>query len=161
MARISAETRAAVLDDIRSKKLARNVIAKKHGISEGSVTNIARENGLANAFDRSGTESATRARVADMAAARAQLAADLLDDAQRLRARAWEPYQVVANTKDGPTVVDLDAPPLRDVQAAYTALAIAADKSAMLVKQDTDPNSGSAVDGWLDHMLDRGKDGES
>lgn len=111
-------------------------IATKHKVSVSTVSKIASDEG--ESFERSQTEQATRARVADLAAMRAQLAADLLADTQRLRERAWASYQVVQNTKDGPEVVTLDRPPLRDVQAAYTSIAIAADKAAMLIKQDSD-----------------------
>lgn len=130
------EVVAAILVDIRAGGMSCRGIADKHGRAPSTVARIAKANGLT--FERTQTEQATRARVADLAKMRAQLAADLLADTQRLRARAWKSYQVVQNTKDGPVVVDLERPPLRDVQAAYTSIAIAADKSAMLVRQDSD-----------------------
>lgn len=137
MPRISDAKRAAIADDIRAGGTCRG-IATKHSVSADSVRRIAAAENIPDPFVRTATESATRARVADLAAMRAQLAADLLADTQRLRQRAWESYQIVQNTKDGPVVVDLERPPLRDVQAAYTSIAIAADKSAMLVRQDSD-----------------------
>ncbi|GAA1768359.1 hypothetical protein [Agromyces humatus] len=61
-------TREAVAADIRAGK-GRNAIAREHGISPGSVTNIARDYGLW--FDRSTqTAIATHARQVDLWAAR-------------------------------------------------------------------------------------------
>ena len=133
--------RAAILADIREGGTCRG-IATKHKVSVSTVSKIASDEG--ETFERSQTEKATRARVADLAAMRAQLAADLMADTQRLRERAWSEYQVVQNTREGPEVVRLDRPPLRDVQAAYTSIAIAADKSAMLIRQDSDGGAEKA-----------------
>lgn len=137
-------TRNAILADIRAGQKSRAQIARDHGVSVGSVTNIARRAGLTTPFDRSATENATRARQADMAAQRARIAADLLADVHRLRKRAWDTYQVITNGPDGPEALTLPLPPLRDVQAAYTSAGIALDKHLALVKHDADPGIDAA-----------------
>jgi hypothetical protein len=132
--------RAAILADIRAGQKSARQIARDHSVSVGSVTNIAKGAGINDAFERTQTEKATRAREVDCKALRAQLKQDLLLDAQRLRARAWEPYQVVVSTPQGADIVELKQPPLQDARAAYTAVGIAIDKSLVLEKHD-------AVDG--------------
>ena len=100
--------RAAILADIKAGQKSRNQVARDHGVSTSTVSGIAKQANLTEAFDRSGTEAATRARVIDCKAAREQLKSDLLADAQRFRERAWSPYQVVVSTPEGAEVVTLD-----------------------------------------------------
>lgn len=140
-ARIPNEERQAIADDIRAG-LPRNEIARRHGRSEGSVSNIAAEHGLT--FDRSAVENATRARTTDMAARRAALAEDLLDDAAKLRERAWSDYEYYERSPDGPVRVRLDLPPLGEARNAYTAIGIAVDKHLVLVKHDTGTGADQA-----------------
>ena len=64
MARIPDDKREAIAADIRAGK-ARNQIALDHGVSAGTVTNIAGEFGLTEAFDRSATKKATEAKAVD------------------------------------------------------------------------------------------------
>jgi|ADGO01.1.fsa_nt_gi hypothetical protein len=141
---IPEHTKQAILDDIKAGDGTCRGIARKHGVSDATVRKIAKQAGITNAFAREHTENATRARQADMAAQRAQIAADLLTDVQRLRKRAWDTYQVIANGPDGPETITLDQPPLRDVQAAYTSVGIALDKHLALVKHDSDPGIDAA-----------------
>ncbi|MFI0897740.1 hypothetical protein [Streptomyces sp. NPDC020983] len=133
--------RAAILTDIRAGKLSRNAIARKHGVGAATVTKLAKTTGDATTFDRSQTQKATRAVEADSRARRAALAADLLDDAARLRARAWEEYTVVVGTAQGAETVTLELPPLGDVRSAYTAVGIVVDKHLALDRHD---HSGGA-----------------
>jgi transposase-like protein len=153
---LSTRKRSAVLADIKAARAngtSVRQIARDHGVSPSSVTKIAAEYGIADAFGRSQTENATRAREVDCKALRAQLKVDLLHDAQRLRGRAWSPYTVVVSTPEGAERVTLDEPPLPDVRAAYTAIGIAVDKSAALERHDSDDSGMSAVDAWLRGML--------
>lgn len=127
MPKLSQGKRDAITTDIRAGKK-RNEIARDHGVSAGSVTNIAKQAGLANAFDRSATVKAARAAQADNKALRAQLQSDLLKDAQRLRKRAWELYKIPMAGPEGIEIIELELPPLPDVRAAYTAIGIIVDK---------------------------------
>lgn len=135
------ETRAAILEDIQAGEKSCRGIARDHSVSRTTVSKIAKDASVAHAFERQKTEKATRARVADMASVRTTKAVVLLEDFDRLRERAWSPYQVVVGTKDGADIVTLKLPPLRDAQAAYTSMAICIDKHLALVKHDA--NSGA------------------
>jgi hypothetical protein len=142
--RIPDEQRAAILADIKAGELSRNDIARKHKRAEGTITNIARDAGLTDAFDRTETENATRARTADLAARRTQLASDLLDDTERLRKRSWSKYVHVANGSEGLETITLDLPPLSEVRNAYTSVGICVDKHLALVKANTGTGDAEA-----------------
>lgn len=71
----------------------RNDIARAIGRGGATVSKIALSLGLT--FDRGDeVRAATEARVADAKAKRAALMVALLDDAQKLRARLWQPCKV-------------------------------------------------------------------
>lgn len=140
--RLPEHTRTAILTDIRNGGTCRG-IATHHGVSNDTVRRIAAEAGITNAFARTQTENATRAKQADNRSRRAQLASDLLDDAQNLRSRAWSDYEYVVATKDGAERVQLALPPLSEVRNAYAALGIAVDKHTALEKVD----AGSGAEG--------------
>ncbi|MEU6033983.1 hypothetical protein ABZ801_01095 [Actinomadura sp. NPDC047616] len=136
--RLSDDVRAAIIADIDSGQLSRNAIARKHGVAPSVVTKLARQAGNPKAFDRTNTAKATEAAQMDAKALRASLIADLYADAQRFRARSWEPYTQVISGPDGPELVTTKLPPLRDQQAGYTALAICLDKALKLESVDAD-----------------------
>ncbi len=160
---LAPEKSAAILADIKAGGKPRNEIAREHGVSAGTVTNIARKAGVASAFDRSQTAKATRAREVDCKALRARLKVDLLKDAQRLRKRAWSRYPVVVSSMEGAEIVTLDLPPLPDVRAAYTAIGIAADKSIRLEQVDAggDVDTAKSLLGRLFAGLAEAVDGDT
>lgn len=81
--------RDAILADIRGGLFGRNAIARAHGVSAGSVTNIARRDGAF--FERCvRTATATEARRIDLAAARIEREAEL-----------WEIYLATPLRRDG------------------------------------------------------------
>ncbi|KAB2344869.1 hypothetical protein [Actinomadura rudentiformis] len=131
-------TRTAIIADIRAGEKSRNAIARDHGVSWGVVSKLARQIGENNAFNRSSTAKAVEAARTDAKALRVTLIADLYADAQRFRARSWEPYTQVITGPDGPQFVTTKLPPLRDQQAGYTALAICLDKALKLEAVDSD-----------------------
>lgn len=132
------EKRDAILADIRAGGKSLTQIAKDHQVGKATVHGIAKKAGLADAFDRTQTEQATQAHAADARARREQLKLALLGDAERLRKRAWEQYEVVVDSRqDGPQTMTLDLPPLQDVRAAYAAIGIAIDKSVRLDQYDS------------------------
>lgn len=79
---IPQETRDLVVSMIRNGH-GRNAVARVAGISAGSVTNIANDEGLS--FDRKATEQATKNRKVELAEKRSLLEAQLLEDAAQLR----------------------------------------------------------------------------
>jgi hypothetical protein len=96
---ISAEQRRQVLDRHAAGET-RNAIAVAVGIGAGSVSRIVTAAG--GTFDRSSTEQATRARVADVRARRAEVSAALLDDVEHARAvlrRQEEPHALMLAAK--------------------------------------------------------------
>lgn len=142
---LSADKREAIIADIRAGGKGCRQIAKDHGVGSSTVSDIAKAAGIHNAFDRTQTEKATQAHAVDCRARREALKAELLDDAERLRKRAWSPYEVVVDTRaNGPQVLTLDLPPLQDARAAYTAIGIAIDKSVRLEQYDTSDSAASA-----------------
>lgn len=151
---IPEDTRNAIIEDLESgTEESCRTIAKRHGVSDATVRKIAKDEGITNAFTRVNTENATRARVADMKAQRANLAQILLEDALKLRERAWTQYTYYERSKDGVERVQLDLPPLAEVRNAYTALAIAIDKHVVLDRHDSDATGLAAVDAWLRDMI--------
>lgn len=132
--------RAAILADIRTAQengKSAGQIARDHGVARSSVTKIAKDEGLDDAFERAQTLKASRAKSADVKIRRAQLLSDLIDDAQRLRKRAWEPYEIPMSGPNGVETIMLDLPPLPDVRAAYTSIGIIVDKSVAVEKLDS------------------------
>ncbi|MGI5153611.1 hypothetical protein [Microbispora sp. CA-102843] len=127
---LDPDKRAAILDDIKAGH-ARNVIAREHGVSAGTVTNIARAAGLTHAFDRSATKRATEAAQADAASERATLAAESLAAARAALRRA------------------LAALPEASARDAAVSYGILVDKHRALVDMDRDPEGLAAVDAWL------------
>lgn len=141
--RIPDETRDAILADITSpENLSTRRIAARHGVSDRFVRIVARENGIEDAWSRERTESATRARLADLKERRSLLAVGLLDDAEALRERAWAEYEQVVSGPEGAEHVTSALPDLGAVRNAYAALGIAVDKHAQLLKID----GGAALD---------------
>jgi hypothetical protein len=148
--RIPDDKRAAILADIRAGKLGARKIAAKHSVSASTVSKLAKDSNVTDAFARSQTENATRAVVADSRSRRAQMASDLLDDAERLRQRAWKPYSYYERGQFGPELVTLDLPPLKEVKEAYVSLGVAIDKHVVLERHDaTDPGTMGSLLGTL------------
>ncbi|MFD0883860.1 hypothetical protein ACFQ08_04720 [Streptosporangium algeriense] len=141
---IDPTTRAAILNDIRAGEKSCRGIARQHGVSDATVRKIAKDEQIVDAFSRAQTEKATRARTADMKTRRAELAETLLADVDRLRARAWSSYRYYERGPEGPELVVLDLPPLRETREAYTALGIAIDKHDKLIKMDSDNGASEA-----------------
>lgn len=130
----------------------RAAIARELGRSASTVGRIAARLGLP--WDRTATEAATRARTADLAARRAELAGLLLDDAFRLRERLYAPtivYDWIKTGEAAGTFVShtLDLPPHADARNIMTTVAIAVDKHLALVRADQDDAGGADVDRWL------------
>lgn len=74
---------------LHAEGLGRNAIAREMGIAPAAISRTAARLGLT--FDRSKMQAATAARLADLAERRSLLAEDLISDAEKLRARVWEP----------------------------------------------------------------------
>lgn len=123
----------------------RNEIARRIGRAQSTVSKLAAELGLT--FDRTRTREATKAKVADAKLRRAQLASDLLDDAQRLRRQLWQPCELVKiGGKDNiATREPLNQPLFDDQLKIVQATGLAAERHARLVELDADNGVGEAT----------------
>lgn len=126
-------------------------IAAALGRNKSTVSRQCRKLGLS--FDRSATKAATDAKQADNKSRRAKFAAEMLDDIERLRERAWSAYKVVVGTAQGAEVIELLLPPLGEVRAAYSAIGTAFDKHLAAERHDSQDGGMSAVDEWLRGMI--------
>lgn len=158
---LDPDKRAAILADIQARELGRNAIARKHRCGLGTVSLIATEAGIYDAFDRAQTARATADRQADMKARRARLAEDLLDDAERIRDRLFDPYSAALTTREGVEVVELLEPDAASLRNFATSIAVLLDKHIALDRHDADgglSEVGSMLDGLLDKFgLNRSK----
>lgn len=122
--------RAQILGDIKAGGTCRG-IARQHGVSRTTVSKLAQDAGLDDAFGRQQTKKATAASVADSASRRAKLAENLIKLAELSMDQA---------------VAELGEASARD---AAVVLGIAVDKHRALVDMDRDPEGLAAVDAWL------------
>lgn len=152
--RIPDDVREQIADAARAGRLSCREIARQHGISPGTVRNIVKAAGIVGAFARASTENATRARVVDMAARRAELAEKALDLAGRMVERATAPYTVICTTKDDVFREILDEPPANEVKAFATAYGIFLDKHMALIKFDTKEVANPAASSLVDRLAE-------
>ncbi|MGW9029124.1 hypothetical protein ACWGQ5_34345 [Streptomyces sp. NPDC055722] len=130
--------------ELHAAGLGRNAIAREMGRAQRTVSLIAAELGLT--FDTSMTEDATRARIAQLAALRADTALDLHLDALRLTQAMWEPATIYNFGGKDNTYNDreVDEPPAIDKKALMTAAGIALEKSLKLVPPADDAGADDA-----------------
>lgn len=148
--RIPDDQREAILVDIQSG-MARNEIARKHKRSPGTISNIARDAGLTDPFDRTETENATKAAQADNASRRAELSRRFLDEAHSALDDLHKPHIAFAfGGKDNEyNEHRFDKPPTADKRNLMIIAATAADKHMAIDKHDNAGEGLAAVDAWL------------
>jgi hypothetical protein len=140
----------------------RNEIATRMGRSTRFVSVLAAELGLS--FDRTATEAATAARMADLAEKRAILAEALTDDALYLTEQLWQPTVVYNFGGKDNTYASrkVDEPPADAKRALMTAAGQAIDRSLRLAPPKDDDRSGevgSLLTSLFDKLRDRHGDG--
>lgn len=140
------DLRNAIAEAIRAGGK-RNQIAREHGVSPSTVSKIARDDGLTNAFDRTHTENATRAKQADNRAMRAELARRLLVKANEFIDLMDQPHKVFNfggkdNTYNEKT---LPRPPASDLRNLMTAAAVAIDKHVVIERLDSGAGADQAA----------------
>ncbi|VHM07280.1 Uncharacterised protein [Streptococcus pyogenes] len=151
MAQITHDQKTAVLA-LHAEGIARNEIARRVGISAGSVTNICRDAGLT--FDRSETKQATEARQVDLAAGRVRLAEKMLAASEDMLDRIDDEYVVYNfggkdNTFEQRT---LDTAPVEVRRNIITTAGITFDKLTRIVEK-SDSGLEQAV-GVLDTLAE-------
>jgi len=151
MATISDAQREQVLA-LHAEGHSRNEIARRLGISAGSVTNICRASD--RAFDRSETKHATEARQIDLAAGRTRLAEKMLAASEDMLDRIDDPYLVFSfgGKENDYNEHKLESAPVEVRRNVITTAGITFDKLTRIVEKD---NGGldQAV-GVLDRIAD-------
>lgn len=162
MARLSDEVREAISADLRAThgtaEGSLRKVADRHGVGMSSVRVLRDELRLEPA--RARTKNATAAKVADMAAQRAELSQRALDMARAALDEIKQGEVIVSWTDFGSTPVVKRLPGMvtpKGRQALMTSFAIALDKHKMLDGYDASKAAASAVDDWLGAMLGRSR----
>ncbi|MER5213691.1 helix-turn-helix domain-containing protein [Streptomyces sp. NPDC002838] len=140
---VTDEDRAEIIR-LHGQGKGRNEIARLTGRAQRTVSVICAEEGLV--FDASMTEEATRHRVAQLAALRADTAVDLHLDALKLTQQMWEPA-VVFNFGGKDNTFrsrEVEEPPAADKKALMTAAGVALEKSLKLVPPADDAGADDA-----------------
>jgi hypothetical protein len=150
---LSDETRARIIV-LAQQEFPVRAIAAEVGCSAGSVSNVCRLAGIP--LDRGRTRAATEARQADAAAARAELAAELValarDELARLR-RPHTEYWGVGGSE--PTVLSqlMPEPPPRARRDLISGAMALVDRHVKLTTVDAGNGRDLAdVDAWLAGM---------
>ncbi|WP_228974967.1 helix-turn-helix domain-containing protein [Streptomyces sp. DH12] len=129
---------------LHGQGLGRNEIARRLERSPRTVSVLAAEMGLD--FDRTATEAATRARMADLAERRAILAEALQSDAERLTEQLWRPSIVFnfGGSNNSFEKRELPEPPADAKKSLMAAAGMAIDRSLKLVPPQSDDGEGAA-----------------
>lgn len=154
---VTPEERDAIIRLFHEGK-GRNEIARLTKRSPRTVSLICIEEDLH--FDASMTEDATRHRVAQLAALRADTAMDLHLDAMRLAQQMWEPTKVFnfGGSQNTYRDKDVDEPLAVDKKNLMIAAGTAIEKSLKLAPPAREDTEGlAAVDQWLRGMMNGGE----
>jgi transposase-like protein len=155
---LSDDKRQAILDAIRDGHGVRSArdIGRQHDVSPSTVSKLARDHGLRDAFARAKTKNATAARTGDMREARSQLAQRLIREANEALDDMRKPTLVYAfGGRDNEyNEHELQRPSISDRRSLMTMAAVAIDKHVVLDRHDADAGSDEAVS-----MLGRIADG--
>lgn len=149
--------RDAVLADIRAGQKSRNQIARDHEVSSSTVTKLAQDAGVTDAFDRSQTKRATEAAFADNKAWRAATSKRFLAKCNELLDQMDQPHIVfsIGGRDNIYTEHLMDRPPTGDLRNLMVSAATAFDKHLAADKHDADESAdASAVDAWLESLTD-------
>lgn len=156
---IPRDTRRAIVNDIRRGYGVTSAgrIARRHGVSRATVTNIARENDLIDAFQRTRVARAAEAQQRDNRARRAIETAESLEESAHVRARLREPAeQLVWSEKLGEwRTILLDQPTAKDLRDLAHAYAALTKSHADLAKVDADETQLEHSRSLLDGLAER------
>jgi|ADGO01.1.fsa_nt_gi hypothetical protein len=133
---IPEHTKQAILADIRDGNLSCRAIATKHRVSAATVSKIAKDAGITNAFERAQTARAHAARMVDQRELRSRRLESLGRLADDMIDRSFRSYAVIANGPDGPETVLLPKPPLRETEAAGRTMRAWLDAQVMIERHE-------------------------
>jgi hypothetical protein len=136
---IPGDKRSAILADIEAGELACRAIARKHNVAPSTVTKIAKDAGITDAFGRSQTKDATAARKTDLAAQRAEVSALFLQRAREALQEMTEPHLVFSfgGRDNSYNEQLLDSPPTTDKRNLMTIAAIGMQRHLEVERHDT------------------------
>nr|WP_240981171.1 helix-turn-helix domain-containing protein [Streptomyces sp. N502] len=167
---VTDEERAAIRR-LHAEGKGRNEISRLIGRSLRTISVQAAKMNLT--FDRTATEAATKARIADLAEKRAILAEALTDDALQLTEQLWQPGKVFSfGGKDNIyREKPVEQPPALDKKNLMAAAGIAIEKSLRLVPPETETGEedarsmlGKMMTGlqqvWNEQQAGRGDEGD-
>jgi len=145
-ARIPDDIRAAILADVRAGEKSCRSIARDHRVSSSTVSALAREAGIDDAFERTNTKKAIEATHVDNKARRAALSARLIARAEKLERSMDEPHLLVKiggkdNIYTGHLMARPDTAAIKDMMVS---IGIAVDKHRVLELHDGDPGVDGA-----------------
>jgi transposase-like protein len=152
--RLDDTKRAAILDDIRAENGSAHEIARRHGVAQSTVSKIAKDSGLRDAFDRTKVKNALKALEADNAALRASTSRRFLEEANRFLDDLHRPHTVFNfGGKDNTfNSQEFPEPPIADKRNLIISAATSIDKHLAVEKHDNSGESHAAVDAWLTEM---------
>lgn len=150
--RIEDAKRSEILKDVKAGQKSRGQIARDHDVSTFTVSKVAKEAGITDAFNREQTENATRAAVADNRALRTELSRRMLEEAKRALDDMHGQYTVFSFGGKDNTYAEktLPEPPTADKRNLMVIAATAVDKHIVIDRHD----SGAGVDEAVS-LLDR------
>lgn len=148
-----SDEQVAEIRRLAGEGVSRDEIARRLDVGRATVSKYAPP----GSFDRSATQAASEARLADLRALRQQLVLDLLKDAARLREQIWLPHTAFAfggkdNTYNEHEIGEPTAADKRNlVQAAATAI----DRAMKLLDYDSaeSPDAARSMLGKLADAL--------
>lgn len=171
MARLSDQEKEALLADIKAtygtSEGSVRKLAARHGTSDATVRRLAAEHSVqagAGIAARDRTKNATEAKMADMAARRAEISQRMIDVAQQALDDMQSPAMIYNfGGKDNTyNEREVPRPPTGDQRNLMIIAATALDKHRMLDQYDSQQGFAAVVDDWLGDMLGRrGKEGGS
>lgn len=152
---ISPDKRDAILTDIRAGEKSCRQIARDHKVSPSTVSDLAKDAGMPDAFARSQTKNATAAVVADSRARRAEISRKFLEKADQLLDRMDEQHRAFNfGGKDNTFAEEwLDRPPPAELRNLIVSAAVAFDKHLAGERHDAGGDA-SAVGGMLGRLLE-------
>ena len=151
-------TREGILEALRAGTR-RSVIARRFNVSHSGVGSIARAAGIARRPQTVGQKKAQAAATEqlklDARERRARISLALLEDADKLRRRLWEPAKAFDfGGKDfGYVEHEISEPDARSKQALAIAMAVCLDKSIALERFDSE--GSTAVRAAIIELVDR------
>ena len=166
--RLADDVRQAIIADLRATvgtpEGTYRRIAKRHEVSISTVAKVAKEAELddANAVHER-LRTATRAKIADGAARRAEICAKLLAVADEAVEDMSRPALVYSFGGKNNTYAErmISQPDFRGRRDLAQVVKVALDTHKMLDQYDSDSTQTSVVDAWLKTMIEGGHDGDA